>query len=100
MDRLNEQKNNFAAFQLESSAAIADREKVMERLKTELKSLGARLESVMKEVVTLKRQAMEKEVEVRDAKVVAEVRMFPSEPVHVHGTTTVLYLEDLSFDVI
>ena len=45
MDKLQEQKSNFAAYQQESMGAIADREKAIERLKAELKGLGDRLES-------------------------------------------------------
>ena len=67
MDKLQEQKSNFAAYQQESMGAIADREKAIERLKAELKGLGDRLESNTHDLVASKRQMRVQELKLKDA---------------------------------
>jgi chromosome segregation ATPase len=67
MDKLQEQQTKFAEYQQECTAAIADREKAIERLKAELKALGDRLSSKTQDLVTTKRQVSVLELKAKDS---------------------------------
>lgn len=75
MDKLQEQKNNFVAYQQETASAIADRDKAIERLKAELKALGDRLETKTQELVNAKRNVSVLEMQLRDATAEVQVRL-------------------------
>lgn len=75
MDKLQEQKDNFAAYQRESAAAIAEQEKATERLRAELKSLGDRLEATTRQLVGSRRQEQVLGSKLRDAEARAVVRL-------------------------
>jgi chromosome segregation ATPase len=73
MDKLQEQKSNFAAYQQETAGAISDREKAIERLKAELKALGDRLEAKTHEAVGAKRQINVLELKLKDGAIELQV---------------------------
>ena len=74
LDKLQEQKNSFVAYQQETASAIADREKVIERLKAELKALSDRLEGKTQELANCQRNVSVLDMQQRDAGAELQVR--------------------------
>ena len=74
LDKLQEAKDNFASHQIEATAAMHDRDKVIERLKAELKSLSHQLETKTADFVSCRRQASVLESKLRDQCVFIEVK--------------------------
>jgi DNA repair exonuclease SbcCD ATPase subunit len=73
MDKIQQQKDNVAACQRESAAAISHREKEIEQLKVELKGLADRLESTAHQLDSSRRQTQTLEIKLQDA--MAEVQV-------------------------
>lgn len=73
MDKLQEQKDNVAAYQRESAAAISYREKAIDRLKAEFKGLADRLETTAHQLAASRRQTQVLEIKLQDA--MAEVQV-------------------------
>lgn len=67
MDKLQEQKDNVAAFQRESAAALAAHETATARLRAELTSLADRLEATMNQLLSSRRQEQVLATKLRDA---------------------------------